>query len=39
MACMIYVDQRKVCADYSGYPSYKVFVDMPGIDEDAIYNG
>ncbi len=35
---MIHVDQRRVCADYPGYPSYKVFIDMPGIDEDAIYS-
>ncbi len=33
----IHVEQRKVCADYPGYPSYRVFIDMPGIDEDAIY--
>ena len=35
---MIHVERRKVCADYPGYPSYKVFIDMPGIDEDAIYD-
>ncbi|MDJ0941147.1 MAG: hypothetical protein QNJ00_15415 [Woeseiaceae bacterium] len=35
---MIHVEDRKVCADYPGYPSYRVFIDMPGIDEDAIYD-
>ena len=35
---MIHIDRRQVCADYPGYPTYKVFIDMPGIDEDAIYN-
>lgn len=34
---MIHVDQRKVCADYPDYPTYPVFIDMPGIDEDAVY--
>jgi len=27
-----------VCADYPGYPSYRTFVDLPGIDDDAVYD-
>ncbi len=34
---MIHIEQRKVCADYPDYPTYPVFIDLPGIDEDAIY--
>lgn len=34
---MIHVNQRKVCANYPDYPTYPVFIDMPGIDEDAVY--
>ena len=29
--------QRKVCANYPGYPSYSTFIDMPGDTEDGIY--
>lgn len=29
--------QRKVCANYPGYPSYQSFVDMPGEAEDGVY--
>lgn len=28
---------KKVCANYPGYPSYQVHVDMPGEDDDGIY--
>lgn len=35
---MIHVERRTVCADYPGYPTYKVFIDVPGIDNDAIYD-
>ncbi len=35
---MIHIERRAVCADYPGYPGYRVFIDMPGIDEDAIFN-
>ena len=34
----IHIERRTVCADYPGYPSYKVFIDMPGLDNDAIYS-
>ena len=34
---MIHIGRRTVCADYPGYPTYKVFIDVPGIDDDAIY--
>ncbi len=29
--------QRRVCADYPEYPSYQAFIDMPGNDEDGVY--
>lgn len=29
--------QRKVCANYQGYPSYQAFIDMPGESEDGVY--
>ncbi len=35
---MIHVERRIVCADYPGYPSYRVFIDMAGIDHDAVYD-
>ena len=35
---MIHIERRTVCADYPGYPTYRVFIDVPGIDNDAIYN-
>lgn len=28
---------KKVCANYPGYPSYQVHIDMPGEDNDGIY--
>ncbi len=34
---MIHVERRTVCADYPDYPTYQVFIDVPGIDNDAIY--
>ncbi|MDJ0710373.1 MAG: hypothetical protein QNJ14_08290 [Woeseiaceae bacterium] len=34
---MIHVERRIVCADYPGYPTYEVFIDAAGIDNDAIY--
>lgn len=34
----IHVEQRKVCADYPNYPSYKVFIDLPGDEDDAVYS-
>ncbi len=34
---MIHIERRTVCADYPGYPTYQVFIDAPGIDNDAIY--
>lgn len=30
--------QRKVCADYPGYPSYPAFIDFPGDAADGIYH-
>ncbi len=35
---MIHVERRTVCADYPGYPTYRVFIDVPGIDNDAVYD-
>ncbi|MDJ0759967.1 MAG: hypothetical protein QNJ19_11245 [Woeseiaceae bacterium] len=35
---MIHIERRTVCADYPGYPSYQVFIDVPGVDNDAIYS-
>ncbi len=35
---MIHIERRMVCAEYPGYPSYKVFIDVPGIDNDAVYD-
>ncbi len=34
---MINTKQRKVCANYPGYPSYPAFIDMPGESDDGIY--
>ncbi|MEL7538826.1 MAG: hypothetical protein AAFZ58_13735 [Pseudomonadota bacterium] len=34
---MIHVAQRKVCADYPGYPTYPAFIDMPGEGNDAVF--
>ncbi len=34
---MIHMKKRKVCADYPGYPTYPVFIDMPGDVGDAVY--
>ncbi|MEM1263497.1 MAG: hypothetical protein AAGH76_13935 [Pseudomonadota bacterium] len=34
---MIHVEQRKVCADYPGYPTYPAFIDLPGGEHDAVY--
>ena len=34
---MIHIERRIVCADYPGYPTYKVFIDVPGIENDAVY--
>ncbi len=33
----IHAGQRKVCADYPGYPSYAAFIDMPGESADGVY--
>ncbi|HED19526.1 MAG TPA: hypothetical protein ENI74_08505 [Gammaproteobacteria bacterium] len=34
---MMSVKLRKVCANYPGYPTYQVFVDMPGEADDGMY--
>ena len=34
---MINTKQRKVCANYPGYPNYQTFIDMPGESEDGTY--
>ena len=34
---VIHVEQRKVCADYPGYPTYPAFIDLPGDTHDATY--
>lgn len=34
---MINTKQRKVCANYTGYPNYQTFIDMPGESEDGTY--
>lgn len=34
---MINAKQRKVCANYPGYPTYSAFIDMPGSENDGIY--
>ena len=33
----IHPGQRKVCADYPGYPTYSAFIDMPGTSDDGVY--
>ncbi|MCR9094353.1 MAG: hypothetical protein NXI30_09055 [bacterium] len=33
----IHPDQRRICADYPGYPSYAVHVDLPGEAQDGVY--
>lgn len=33
----IHPAQRKVCANYPGYPTYSVFVDLPGEPNDGVY--
>ena len=33
----IHPGQRRICADYPGYPSYAVHVDLPGEAQDGVY--